>query len=74
MTEGELDRAVWLSATPRLHLLVIALSVLSGKLRQIFTDSLGLSTFPLGWKEERLVLLQKEGSAADSPTDIYILV
>lgn len=48
--------------------LVIALSVLGNKLRQIFTICLNLGISPLDWKEVSLVLPKKKGRAADSPS------
>ncbi|CAB3254621.1 unnamed protein product [Arctia plantaginis] len=45
-----------------------ALAVLGNRLRRLFTSCLRNSVFPAGWKEARLVLIQKPGRAADSPS------
>ncbi|CAK1597372.1 unnamed protein product [Parnassius mnemosyne] len=48
--------------------LVLSLAALGDRLRQLFTRCLRCATFPTAWKEARLVLLKKEGRAADSPS------
>ncbi|CAK1579853.1 unnamed protein product [Parnassius mnemosyne] len=50
------------------RVLVLSLANLGDRLRQLFTDCLRSAKFPTEWKEARLVLLKKEGRAADSPS------
>lgn len=68
--EGDLDRAVRRLESRNTapgpdevlgRALVIGLSVLGDKRRQIFTECFGLGIFALGWEKGRLVLLKKEG-------------
>lgn len=47
---------------------VLALPVLGERLRRLFTICLRQSTFPSEWKNASLVLIRKEGRAADSPS------
>ncbi|XP_049880311.1 uncharacterized protein LOC126376807 [Pectinophora gossypiella] len=47
---------------------VLALTVLRDRLRQLFTSCLRQGLFPSEWKDSSLVLLRKEGRAADSPS------
>ncbi|CAK1595574.1 unnamed protein product [Parnassius mnemosyne] len=48
--------------------LVLSLAALGNRLRQLFTSCLRCAKFPTAWKEARLVLLKKDGRAADSPS------
>ncbi|KMQ86470.1 reverse transcriptase [Lasius niger] len=47
---------------------VLALRVLGDRLRRLFTACLRTGRFPPKWKEAALVLLQKEGRPAESPS------
>lgn len=77
VSKAEFDRAVDRLLTKKTapgpdgipgRALALALTVVGDRLRQLFTRCLRQGKFPAQWKVGKMVLLRKEGRAADNPS------